>query len=292
MADRPRRPSSPRCARCRAAHDHLFTSGGIGPTHDDITADCVAAAMGAAIDVRDDARAMLAGALRPLGDRDERGAAADGAHPRRRRPDRQPGLAAPGFSLGNVHVMAGVPRIFEAMVAGLLPRLTGGTPLLSQSLPHRSAARARSRGRCATLAEAYPDLAMGSYPFQGPDGSYGASIVIRGTDGARLDEAMARLAALFPGVMGAPAAPAARWRSRRGGGGAVRSTCRRAPRSPSRRPRRRAANASPPAPGRTGALPLETVEGAAHAAGLAGARAPAPRWRSSRRCASRSRRRG
>ena len=113
---------------------HVFTSGGIGPTHDDITADAIAAAFGVAIDVREDARAILATHYaNPEVD----------LNPARLRMARIPDGAAlidnpvskaPGFTLGNVHVMAGVPSVFQAMVAGLLPRLTGGRPLLSESV--------------------------------------------------------------------------------------------------------------------------------------------------------------
>jgi molybdenum cofactor synthesis domain-containing protein len=103
------------------AFDHVFTSGGIGPTHDDITADAIADAMGASIDVRADARAILQAHY------DAMGTELNAARLRMARiPDGaclidNPVSAAPGFSLGNVHVMAGVPRIFEAMLAGLLP---------------------------------------------------------------------------------------------------------------------------------------------------------------------------
>jgi molybdenum cofactor synthesis domain-containing protein len=179
------------------AHDHVFTSGGIGPTHDDVTADAVAEAMGAAIDVRADARARLEAHYA------DRGIELNEARLRMARiPEGaalidNPVSAAPGFSLRNVHVMAGVPRIFEAMVAGLLPTLTGGSPLLSQSLRI-----ARGEGEIAAplraLAEAFPDLSMGSYPFQDANGAFGASIVIRGTEAGRVSEAMGRLAALFP----------------------------------------------------------------------------------------------
>jgi molybdopterin-biosynthesis enzyme MoeA-like protein len=103
---------------------------------------------------------------------------------------------APGFSLGNVHVMAGVPTVFQAMVSSLLPNLTGGTPLLSQTLRVQ-----RGEGDIAAplgaLADEFSDLQFGSYPFQ-KDGVYGSNLVVRGTDGARIDAAMARLAALFP----------------------------------------------------------------------------------------------
>jgi molybdopterin-biosynthesis enzyme MoeA-like protein len=162
-----------------ASHDHLFTSGGIGPTHDDITADAVAIALGAPLGVRDDARALLEAHYARMGVEMNEPRLRMARVPAGARLIDNPVSAAPGFSLGNVHVMAGVPRIFEAMVAGLLPRLTGGTPLLSQS--YRIA---RGEGEIAgplrDLAEAYPDLLMGSYPYQGPDGGYGANIVIRG----------------------------------------------------------------------------------------------------------------
>ena len=106
-----------------------------------------------------------------------------------------PVSTAPGFTLGNVHVMAGVPKIFEAMVAGVLPRLTGGDPLLSQSL-RVNRGEGEIAGPFAALAAAYPDLAMGSYPFT-VNGVFGTNLVIRGTDPARLNAAMAALEGLF-----------------------------------------------------------------------------------------------
>ncbi|MCB2138969.1 MAG: competence/damage-inducible protein A, partial [Rhodobacteraceae bacterium] len=105
--------------------------------------------------------------------------------------------AAPGFSIGNVHVMAGVPNIFQAMVASVLPRLTGGKPMLSQSL-RIDRGEGTIAEALAALAADFPDLSMGSYPFI-QNGAYGTNIVIRGTDSARIDTAMTRLAALFPG---------------------------------------------------------------------------------------------
>jgi len=118
----------------RARYTHVFTSGGIGPTHDDITADAVAAAFGVGIDVREDARAVLAANYADpevdLNDQRLRMARIpDGA-----RLIDNPISKAPGFTVGNVHVMAGVPVIFAAMAAGLIPRLAGGKPLLSASV--------------------------------------------------------------------------------------------------------------------------------------------------------------
>lgn len=181
----------------RAAHDHVFTSGGIGPTHDDITADAVAAAFGVAIDVRADARALLEAHYLRTGHTLNEARLRMARIPDGARLIENPVSAAPGFSLGNVHVMAGVPAIFEAMVASVLPTLTQGAPLLSQSLR-----LLRAEGEIATplrdLAGAFPDLAFGSYPFV-RDGAMGSQIVIRGTDSARIDAAMMELVRLFPG---------------------------------------------------------------------------------------------
>ena len=178
-----------------AKYSHLFTSGGIGPTHDDITADAVAEAMGAKISHRPDAMALLQAHY------DRSGLPFNEARQRMARiPDGaalidNPVSIAPGFSLRNVHVMAGVPKIFEAMVASVLPKLTGGSPLLSQSLRVT-----RGEGEIAAefgaLAAEYPDLSMGSYPFN-QNGAHGTNLVIRGTDPGLLDQAMVKLTRLF-----------------------------------------------------------------------------------------------
>jgi molybdenum cofactor synthesis domain-containing protein len=178
----------------RARYTHVFTSGGIGPTHDDITADAVAAAFGVGIGVRDDARAILASNYaNPERDLNE-------ARLRMARiPDGaelidNPVSRAPGFSLGNVHVMAGVPAVFEAMVAGLLPRLTGGRPLLSETFrimrPEGTIA-----GPLRAVAEAHPAVAIGSYPFN-RDGVFGANVVARSDDPEALAAAAQALRAM------------------------------------------------------------------------------------------------
>jgi len=179
-----------------AAYGTVFTSGGIGPTHDDITADAIAAAFDAPIDVRDDARAILQAHY------DRQGTEMNAARLRMARIPAgarlidNPVSAAPGFVLGNVHVMAGVPMVFHAMVASVLPTLTGGAPLLSQSL-RIDRGEGDIAGPLAVLSADYPDLSIGSYPFQ-KDGIYGANIVIRGQDGSQVDAAMVRLARTFP----------------------------------------------------------------------------------------------
>jgi len=179
------------------AWDHVFTSGGIGPTHDDITADCMAEAFGVGIDVRDDARALLAAHYA------RSGSEFNAARLRMARiPDGSvlidnPVSVAPGFSIGNVHVMAGVPAVFEAMVATVMPGLTGGAPLISQTVRI-------DRGESdiamvlTGLAQAHPDLSIGSYPFQ-RDGKFGANIVIRGTDEVEISAVRNALLNAFAG---------------------------------------------------------------------------------------------
>lgn len=178
-----------------ARYRHVFTSGGIGPTHDDITADAVAEAMHTPISHRADAMALMQAHY------DRSGLPFNEARQRMARiPDGatlidNPVSTAPGFTLGNVHVMAGVPNIFQAMVASVLPKLTGGPPLLSQSLRVD-----RGEGEIAApfgaLAAEFPDLSMGSYPFI-QHGAHGTNLVIRGTDPGRLDQAMVKLTRLF-----------------------------------------------------------------------------------------------
>ena len=178
------------------SYTHVFTSGGIGPTHDDITADCIAKAFGVHINVRDDARAILQAHYdaqkQPLNEARLRMARI----PVGASLIDNPVSKAPGFTLKNVHVMAGVPSIFQAMTASVLPSLTGGQPLISQTYRVE-----RGEGDIAlplgALAEAFPELSIGCYPFQ-KDGLFGANVVIRGTDFGMLDQAMARLKAKFP----------------------------------------------------------------------------------------------
>lgn len=180
----------------RAAYDNVFTSGGIGPTHDDITAEAVAAAFDTPIGIRQDAYDLLAAHYarsgREFNDARQRMA---------RIPDGatlidNPVSIAPGFTIGNVHVMAGVPSVFQAMVASVLPTLTGGAPMLSQSW-RIDRGEGEIAGPLSTLATEFPDLSIGSYPFQ-ENGAYGSNIVIRGTDAGQIDAAMSKLAHLFP----------------------------------------------------------------------------------------------
>ena len=178
----------------RKRFDYVFTSGGIGPTHDDITADCIAEAFGVGISVREDARAILATNYKnPDKELNE-------ARLRMARiPDgasliENPISKAPGFHLGNVHVMAGVPTVFHAMVESVLPTLIGGEPLLSITV-RIEAPEGEIAARLGELADETPSLSFGSYPFI-QNGVFGSNIVVRGIDKAKLKQAEQSLARL------------------------------------------------------------------------------------------------
>ena len=179
------------------AYTHAFTSGGIGPTHDDITADCVAEAMGAEIDVREDARAVLASHYEATGTELNEARLRMARIPERAVLIDNPVSAAPGFTLGNVHVMAGVPAIFEAMVASLVPGLTGGAPLVSETVRIEKG-EGDIAGPLGELVGAFPGLSFGSYPYQ-QRGVFGSNIVVRGADAGEVQDAAGKLRAAFPG---------------------------------------------------------------------------------------------
>ncbi|WP_281826469.1 competence/damage-inducible protein A [Jannaschia rubra] len=180
----------------RGAWDTVFTSGGIGPTHDDITADAVGAAFGVPVEVRDDARALLAAHYGRSGQELNAARLRMARIPEGATLIDNPVSVAPGVTLGNVHVMAGVPAVFQAMVATVLPTLTGGDPVLSTST-RIDRGEGDVAGPLGDLARDYADLSIGSYPFQ-KDGVFGTNVVIRGQDRARVDEATAQLAKLLP----------------------------------------------------------------------------------------------
>jgi molybdenum cofactor synthesis domain-containing protein len=181
----------------RAAFDYLLTTGGIGPTHDDITADAVAKAFGVPIGV--DPRAVAV--MKPY--YDSRGLEFTAARQRMARiPEgadlvENPVSRAPGFQIGNVIVLAGVPNIMQAMLQSITPRLNVGDRMLSTTVTVH-----RPESEVAELFEAtqshFPDVAMGSYPFS-EDGVYGAHLVLRSTSQARLNAAEAELKSRLSG---------------------------------------------------------------------------------------------
>ncbi len=176
----------------RGAHDYVFTTGGIGPTHDDITADCVAQAFGVGIGERADALAILE---RRYGDE---------LNEARRRMARIPdgGLLianpvtdAPGFQIGNVFVMAGVPKIMTAMLEDVAPRLRTGAVVHARTLRVTGVGEGAIAAPLAEAAKARRDLSFGSYPFgAGSDGEVGTNLVVRGRDGDAVEAAVNALA--------------------------------------------------------------------------------------------------
>ncbi|TFL18086.1 competence/damage-inducible protein A [Jannaschia formosa] len=177
------------------AWDAVFTSGGIGPTHDDITADAIGAAFGVPVDVREDARALLAAHYERTGSDLNEARLRMARIPEGATLIDNPVSVAPGFTIGNVHVMAGVPSVFQAMVASVLPTLTGGVALISTST-RIDRAEGDIAGPLGALAKEFRDLSIGSYPFQ-KDGRFGSNVVIRGQDKARVEAATARLAEML-----------------------------------------------------------------------------------------------
>jgi len=176
----------------RARYTYVFTTGGIGPTHDDITADAVAAAFGVAIDFHPEALAMLAARYKPGEFNDMRKRMA-------RIPDtatlvKNSVSTAPGFQIGNVFVMAGVPMIMRAMLEDIAPRLRRGTPVTVATVEMRLPEGRIASGLAAVQAE-HPALAIGSYPFYREDGS-GVQVVVRGRDPAEVELAAGAVEAL------------------------------------------------------------------------------------------------
>ncbi|MGE0499551.1 MAG: competence/damage-inducible protein A [Rhizobiaceae bacterium] len=169
----------------RARNDYVFTTGGIGPTHDDITADAVARAFGVPCDYDPRAYSMLEESY------SQRGMEYTEA---RKRMARMPvGAAhidnpvslAPGFRIGNVHVMAGVPAIFQAMLDNVVPTLRTGTKLLSATV-HCRFGEGTIGGPLTEVQKAHPGTVMGSYPkYQ--DGTFWTELVVRARTEAELD---------------------------------------------------------------------------------------------------------
>ncbi|MFW5680847.1 MAG: competence/damage-inducible protein A [Pseudomonadota bacterium] len=169
----------------RARYGYVFTTGGIGPTHDDITAACIASAFGVPFGRNAEAEARLRGYYDPDQINDARLSMAD--MPEGADLIDNPVSIAPGFRLENVYVLPGVPKILQAMVDGLLPNLQGGTPIASRALTVY-AAEGEMADMLATVQQHYPDLDLGSYPFF-RQGRFGTTLVARGPDEARVEAA-------------------------------------------------------------------------------------------------------
>jgi len=181
----------------RETYTYVFTTGGIGPTHDDITADAIAAAFGVRAEEHPDALQLLS----------ERYAATDIEFtPARRRMARVPQGAdlidnpvsgAPGFQTGNVFTLAGVPKIVEGMLGDIGHRLKTGKVVESVTVRGAGLREGDISERLSALAEAHPDISLGSYPWFKTLKDHGVALVARGTDQARLDLLANELEALI-----------------------------------------------------------------------------------------------
>jgi molybdenum cofactor synthesis domain-containing protein len=177
---------------CRAKHDYVFTTGGIGPTHDDITSTCIARAFGRPFERNEEAERRLLDYYPPERVNEERMSMAD--MPEGVELIDNPVSVAPGFRIENVFVLPGVPKIMQAMVRELLPTLRGGEKMLSRTITVFAPEGDVSAG-LGRLQQKFPDLELGSYPFWRPQGP-GTSIVIRGHDRDRIDLAAGGLLAV------------------------------------------------------------------------------------------------
>ena len=164
----------------RSAYDYLFTTGGIGPTHDDITVDSIAQALGVPVIVHPDARRILEDYYR-----DRPGGLTDARLRMARTPEgaeliRNPRSGAPGVRVGNVFILAGVPDIAASMLEGLAGKLEGGRPVVSVTVGAR-VAESDVADLLRQTEAANPGVAIGSYPFF-RNGRHGANFVIRSED--------------------------------------------------------------------------------------------------------------
>jgi len=183
----------------RAAYTYVFTTGGIGPTHDDITADSVAKAFGVGIDVHPEAVTILKERLAKFGSElnEARLRMARIPHGASLVANRISG--APGFWIGNVIVMAGVPAIMQAMLDEVAPRLKTGAKLLSVTI--RADVKEGDVGyELGAIAKAYPDTLIGSYPFFDDALGPNTNIVVRARDPRRLKQVAAAVEAMLAAV--------------------------------------------------------------------------------------------
>src|SRR5580698_6147579 len=180
----------------RARYTYVFTTGGIGPTHDDITAECVAKAFGVAIDYHPRAVEIMRARIA------ETGGVMNEARMRMTRTPAGAELvlnkvsAAPGFWIGNVIVMAGVPNIMQAMLDYVAPKLKTGSKMLSESV--RADCREGDIGtELGEIAKKYPDVVIGSYPFMDEKRGGNTNVVVRSRDQHKLDAAKSAVEAML-----------------------------------------------------------------------------------------------
>jgi molybdenum cofactor synthesis domain-containing protein len=178
----------------RAKFDYVFTTGGIGPTHDDITSECIAAAFGVPWEPHPIAWPRMEAAYKP--------GEFNSARQRMARMPRGSALientisVAPGFQMGNVYVMAGVPRIMQSMFEWLAPRLEGGTKIEMRAVHVLGLPEGIIAEGLAEVQKHHPDLDIGSYPFYRASGN-GVSLVAKGPDATAAEAAIAEITQLI-----------------------------------------------------------------------------------------------
>jgi len=185
----------------RAQYDYVFTTGGIGPTHDDITAECVARAFGAKLVLNQEALKLFQAIFKPEELNEARlrmchtpeGAALIA----------NPVSRAPGFQMGNVFVMAGIPRVMQAMFDSVKPNLKGGPAVLSRTVACELPEGAIAKG-LGDIQTRYADIDIGSYPMFRRGGGFAVNLVLRGRDPARLDAATQEVAEMVRSLGGNP----------------------------------------------------------------------------------------
>jgi molybdenum cofactor synthesis domain-containing protein len=182
----------------RSRYTYVFTTGGIGPTHDDITADAVARAFGVGIDYHPEVVARFKERFQNPGELNE-------ARLRMARiPDgaeliQSATILAPGFKIGNVIVMAGVPSIMQAMMDIVAPKLKSGVRMLSDTV-RANAREGDIGGPLREIANAHPDTIIGSYPFQDEDKKPNTNLVVRSRDPDKLEAAMTAVKEMLAGL--------------------------------------------------------------------------------------------
>jgi molybdenum cofactor synthesis domain-containing protein len=181
---------------CRAKYTYVFTTGGIGPTHDDITAECVARAFGVPMTLDADAVERLRRGRVELNEARLKMARV----PQGATLIDNPVSHAPGFRIGNVFVYAGIPAIMRAMFAASVPMLTRGAEIVSASIDvyAREGDLAEPLER---IARAHADVEIGSYPFA-RDGRFGATLVVRGTDSATVERVLEEIVGVMVALAG------------------------------------------------------------------------------------------
>lgn len=178
----------------RPQFDYVFTTGGIGPTHDDITSECIAAAFGVPWEPHPVAWSRMEASYKP----GEFNAARQrmATMPRGATLIENTISVAPGFQIGNVYVMAGVPRVMQSMFEWLAPRLKGGTKIESRAVHVIGLPEGIIAEGLGAIQSHYPDLDLGSYPFYRPSGN-GVALVAKGPDGGAAEAAIAEVTALI-----------------------------------------------------------------------------------------------